>query len=62
MNDIESTIYNDLEEVLKEKIRSYGLNDLDAKHNANLILDYGYDGVHDLALELTNIMDNENAD
>jgi hypothetical protein len=62
MDDIQIQIYNDLEEVLIEKIKSYGLADRDAKANAERILDYGSDGVHYLALGLNNILENEYAD
>ena len=62
MDDLKQQIYNDLEQVLIEKIKSYGLNDQDAKANAELILDYGSDGVHDLSQELNNILENEYAD
>ena len=57
INELQEEIYNDLEKVLIKKIQSYGLNYRDAKANAELILDYGSDGIYDLALELNNYED-----
>ena len=61
MDDIQRQIYNDLEQVFIEKIKSYGLNQRDSKAHAEYILDYGAYGIHDLAMDVNNIMENEYA-
>jgi len=54
-------LYHELEKVLIDKIKTYGLNNQDSKGYAELILDYGYDGMYDLAMEVNNILENEYA-
>jgi len=61
MEDTQRQIYHELEKVLIDKIKTYGLNNQDSKGYAELILDYGYDGMYDLAMEVNNILENEYA-
>lgn len=61
MEDTQRQIYHELEKVLIDKIKTYGLSNQDSKGYAELILDYGYDGMYDLAMEVNNILENEYA-
>ena len=61
MEDTQRQIYHELEKVLIDKIKTYGLNNQDSKGYAELILDYGYDGMYDLTMEVNNILENEYA-
>ena len=61
MEDTQRQLYHELEKVLIDKIKTYGLNNQDSKGYAELILDYGYDGMYDLAMEVNNILENEYA-
>ena len=48
IDDIQGQVYHKLEEVLINTIKTWGLNDRDSKTHAELILDFGHTGVHDL--------------
>ena len=66
MEDTQRQIYHELEKVLIDKIKTYGLNNQDSKGYAELILDYGYDGIYDFAedlqeMEINDILENEYA-
>ena len=61
IDDIEGQVYHKLEEVLINTIKTWGFNDRDSKAHAELILDFGHTGVHDLAIEVNEILENEYA-
>ena len=61
IDDIQGQVYHKLEEVLIDTIKNWGLNDRDSKAHAELILDFGHIGLHDLAMEVNNILENEYA-
>jgi hypothetical protein len=61
MDDIHGQVYHKLEEVLINTIKTWGLSDRDSKAHAELILDFGHTGVHDLAMEVNEILENEYA-
>ena len=61
IDDIQGQVYHKLEEVLINTIKTWGLNDRDSKAHAELILDFGHTGVHDLAVEVNKILENEYA-
>ena len=50
IDDIQGQVYHKLEKVLINTIKTWGLNDRDSKAHAELILDFGHTGVHDLAM------------
>ena len=59
IDDIQGQVYHKLEKVLINTIKTWGLNDRDSKAHAELILDFGHTGVHDLAIEVNEILENE---
>ena len=61
IDDIQGQVYHKLEKVLINTIKTWGLNDRDSKAHAELILDFGHTGVHDLAMEVNKILENEYA-
>ena len=61
IDDIQGQVYHKLEKVLINTIKTWGLNDRDSKAHAELILDFGHTGVHDLAIEVNKILENEYA-
>ena len=61
IDDIQGQVYHKLEKVLINTIKTWGLNDRDSKAHAELILDFGHTGVHDLAIEVNEIFENEYA-